>query len=137
MAQTQRIPTRYDDDHESAWDRVKDALHCDWEQTKNDFNLGGQALNQDVGDTVKQATGAEPMPPPGVPNTDWDELESAVRYGHAARLHYDQHQTWDDRLDHQLRHEWDSMNGAPSSDRYRPAVKYGWGYDTKSKSLPV
>lgn len=49
--------------------KVKEALKRDWEQTKHDFNKkSGQELNQDVGDTVKQATGADPIPAPSVPS---------------------------------------------------------------------
>ncbi|ATB31478.1 hypothetical protein [Melittangium boletus] len=51
--------------------KVKEALKRDWEQTKHDLNKKkGTDLNQDVGDTVKQATGKEPVPPPFVPNID-------------------------------------------------------------------
>ena len=48
-----------------------EALKRDWEQTKHDFNKkSGQELDQDVGDTVGQATGNKPLPPEGVPNYD-------------------------------------------------------------------
>ena len=51
--------------------KVGEAMHRDWEQTKHDFNKNaGQELNQDVGDTVGQATGAKPLPPEGVPTYD-------------------------------------------------------------------
>lgn len=51
--------------------KVKEALKRDWEQTKHDFSKKkGQELHQDVGDTVKQATGNEPVPPRGVPSKD-------------------------------------------------------------------
>ena len=48
--------------------QVKEALKRDWEQTKKDFGAGGKELDQDVGDTLGQAAGAEPIPPPNVPN---------------------------------------------------------------------
>ena len=51
--------------------KAKEALRRDWEQTKHDFNKKkGEELNQDVGDTLKQATGGEPVPPRGVPNPE-------------------------------------------------------------------
>lgn len=51
--------------------KVGEAMHRDWEQTKHDFNKkSGQELDQDVGDTVGQATGNKPLPPEGVPNYD-------------------------------------------------------------------
>jgi len=44
-------------------DKVKDALKRDWEQTKNDFSKKhGRDLDQDAGDTIKQAIGKEPIP---------------------------------------------------------------------------
>nr|MBA3542815.1 hypothetical protein [Deltaproteobacteria bacterium] len=56
-------PTWWKSEHTSAWDRVKGALKRDWEQTKADFTKGGRELDQDAGDTVKQAIGKEPLPP--------------------------------------------------------------------------
>ena len=119
----------------STWERVKEALRRDWNQTKKDLMIGGRDLQQTVGDTIKQATGAEPVPPPGMASMHWDEIEPAVRFGYAARHHYD-HEAWDPELESRLRSEWDEVNGEPTFDRYRPAVKYGWGYRTKAKSLP-
>jgi hypothetical protein len=50
---------------------VGDALERDWEQTKSDLpGLEGKDLDQDVDDTVKQATGNDPTPPEDVPNPD-------------------------------------------------------------------
>ena len=61
---TTRNPTWWTDKNASAWDRVKGALQRDWEQTKRDFSsTSGQRLNQNVGDTVKQAVGSDPVPP--------------------------------------------------------------------------
>ncbi len=52
-------------------DKVGDALERDWEQTKSDLpGLEGKDLDQDVDDTVKQASGNEPTPPENQPNQD-------------------------------------------------------------------
>lgn len=49
--------------------KVKEALKRDWEQTKHDVSKKkGEELEQNVADTVKQATGKEAIPPEGVPN---------------------------------------------------------------------
>ncbi len=46
-----------------------EAMRRDWEQTKADLpGLEGEDLDQDVDDTIKQATGKEPVPPPDMPN---------------------------------------------------------------------
>jgi hypothetical protein len=46
--------------------RVKEALRRDWMQTKDDVtDHQGRDLNQDAADTVKQAVGAEEIPPRG------------------------------------------------------------------------
>jgi len=52
-------------------DQAGDALERDWEQTKSDLpGLEGKDLDQDVDDTVKQATGKESVPPDDKPNRD-------------------------------------------------------------------
>jgi hypothetical protein len=63
---TSRTPSWWTDKHTSAWDRVKEAFQRDWAQTRADFSDKEPDLNQNVGDTVKQALGSEPIPPPGV-----------------------------------------------------------------------
>ena len=50
---------------------AKEAIKRDWEQTKHDMpGMEGKDLDQDVDDTVKQATGKEEPPPEDVPNPD-------------------------------------------------------------------
>jgi hypothetical protein len=64
MRTTTLTPAWWTDKHASDWDHVKGALERDWEQTKADFSKdGGQKLNQNVADTVKQSMGSEPVPP--------------------------------------------------------------------------
>lgn len=55
-------------DYDKKSGKVKEALKRDWEQTKHDITRKGPDLDQDVGDTVKQAAGKEPIPPPSMPN---------------------------------------------------------------------
>ena len=71
------IPTKegnvsdQDDKREDEGGGVGEALERDWEQTKSDLpGLEGKDLDQDVDDTVKQATGKEPTPPDNQPNRD-------------------------------------------------------------------
>ncbi len=85
-------PRWWGDTHTSGWERVKDALHRDWEQTKSDFTGGkkGKDLNQDVGDTVGQALGNKPIPPDDVPNPlDADDVRKAARAQERAALKLD------------------------------------------------
>lgn len=50
-------------------DRIKEAVERDVEQTKADLpGVDGRDLDQNVGDTVKQAAGKEPIPPKDRPN---------------------------------------------------------------------
>ena len=71
-------PQWWSDKHTSTWDRVKEALRRDWEQTKNDFSSeSGADLNQDIGDTVNQATGAEALPPPAMKTRPDDPMDAA------------------------------------------------------------
>lgn len=109
--------------HGNAWQRVKEAMRRDWEQTKNDFTPGARDLQQDVDDTLKQATGRAPIPPAGevtpaskrearraakrAEAPPWDDVESPLAYGYAARSYYaTSYPHWDDRLENELRHEW-------------------------------
>lgn len=63
-------PHWWGDSHTSGWDRVKEAMHRDWEQTRSDFSGGkqGMDLNQGAGDTLAQAFGDRPIPAGDRPN---------------------------------------------------------------------
>ena len=99
------------DTHGSAWEKVAAALQRDWEQTKADFHLGGTDLKQNVTDTVKQATGKEPIPPANTPN--WDDAEQPLMYGVGARTQYgDKHAQWNDHLETTLKNDWEGASGA-------------------------
>src|ERR1700744_4964643 len=118
MQSQMKNPSWWTEDHNRGWDKVKEAFQRDWEQTKADFSkTKGQKLDQQVGDTVKQAVGKEEIPPPGVPNhankaKDFSQVEPAYRYGVGARQHYGQDgksSEWNDDLDGRLSNEWSSL----------------------------
>jgi hypothetical protein len=118
-------PTWWNDSHNSAWERTKEALHRDWEQTKADLSDGGKELNQDVGDTVKQAVGKQAIPPGDRPNAvSWNDAEPAVRYGYGARQHF-QGREWSDELERDLEKDWGG-SGESSWQRVKDAVRRGW-----------
>jgi len=130
-------PSWWNDTHSSGWERTKEALQRDWEQTKADFTDGGQELNQGADDTVKQAVGKQAIPSAGVPNrddvpadstsrrNDWSRMEPAVRYGYGARQHYGD-SDWNDDLEGKLRQDWDSSGSQGTWDQMKNAVKRGW-----------
>ena len=126
---TERNPSWWTDQHSSAWQRTKEALRRDWEQTKADVSSGGHELNQDVGDTVKQAAGKQAIPPGNAPNsggtTDWDENEPAIRFGYGASQYYTDKQ-WTPELEGKMRSDWDSTGSGSSWDRVKAAVRRGW-----------
>lgn len=117
--------------HESSgWERAKEALRRDWAQTKYDFGLKfGENLHQELKDTVRQATGTEPIPGPHVANESdaWSD-EAAVRYGYGAGLspNYRSHQTWSPELESQLRTDWEALHSGRPWEEVRLAVRYGW-----------
>ncbi len=126
--------------HGNAWDRVKEALKRDWEQTKADVSSGGKELNQQVGDTVKQAAGKEVIPGPSTPNPanmanaadakgSWYDVEPAFRYGMGAHEQYSKsYQTWNDDLETKLSSEWDEKTtGKPFKD-VKPYVRRAWDF---------
>lgn len=73
-------PQWWTDQHTSTWDRVKEALRRDWEQTKADLSSNSAVdLNQNIGDTVKQAAGSQPLPPPSMKTRPDDPQDVAKR----------------------------------------------------------
>lgn len=130
MAATMRKdPHWWTSEHDSAWERIQDAFRRDWEQTKHDF--GGHALDmgQDVGDTMGQMMGTQPIPPMGRPA---DEYEHGHRFGYGAWMHYGHtHHHWNDRLESQLRSDWDHAYGGAAGmdwEGHREHVRHGWDY---------
>ena len=128
-------PSWWRDEHSSAWERAKEALRRDWEQTKADLSDGGEELNQSVADTLRQAAGKEPILPRGFANPndaakqpslrDWDNAEPALRYGYGARQYYSE-DDWNDAVEQKLRREWASNPEQSSWDQVRHAVRRGW-----------
>lgn len=109
-------PGWYTDEHDSSWNRVKAAFRNDWEQTKHDFGSNTASdLDQDAGDTIRQATGRE--------NT-FDDYEPAFRFGHAAQRQYrSQYPTWNDDLEQRLRTDYGS-----DFDRDRNYIRHAYDY---------
>jgi hypothetical protein len=122
-----RNPKWWNNEHESSWNRVKAAFKRDWDQTKHD--LGGRQpdTDQDVDDTVKQATGKQPIPPRGQPT--YEQAEDAYRFGYGARSQYGrQYPAWDDRLEKQLEQDWSATYDDREWEQYRSSIRRGWTY---------
>lgn len=128
------------DQHESAWERVKEAMKRDWEQTKVDFQGYGKDLDQDVNDTVKQAAGKEVIPPLDEANQKdlkpvttpvwkWDDAEEPVKYGYQARSHFGtEHKAWDSNLETKMKTEWESVKDGSHRawDDVKGYVRHGY-----------
>lgn len=125
-----RNPKWWTSDTESAWERVKDAMKRDWEQTEHDLGADKPDLHQTINDTVQQAQGREAIPPPGEPN--YNEIILAFRFGYGARVQFgEDYQEWDEDLEDFLCDEWEQL---PVSQRRtwmqdRAAVRYGWEFE--------
>jgi hypothetical protein len=124
QAHEHKNPAWWTQDHESGWERAKVALKRDWEQTKADVSDGGQELDRDAGDTVKQAVGKQAIPPAGVPNIDWGSNEPAVRYGYGARQYYRETE-WNDQLESKLRTDYETHEPG-AWEKVKHAVRRGW-----------
>ena len=111
-------PSWYTNEVDSGWNRVKAAFANDWEQTKHDFgSKSARDLNQDVPDTVKQATGSE---------DPFSKHEDAFRFGYAANRNYrKQYPTWSADLDNRLRQDYGSEYER-DRDYIRHAYEYRW-----------
>ena len=124
-----------------SWDRMKEALRRDWEQTKHDFrSKAGHELHQDLTDTVKQAAGKEALPPSDKPNPprvigEWSDAELPTGYGYAAKHQYGaQFPAWSPDLESKLRGEWESAKDATRRgwDAVKEHVRYGYEYKPRS-----
>lgn len=128
-----------ENEHGSAWSRVKAAMKRDWEQTKNDFTPGAPDLGQDVDDTIKQAAGKEPVPAPGTitpPSTSemkkqakkaWSDVESPIAYGYAAKSYYGPaYPQWNDELEGELKKEWNKGKARQKWEDIKDAVRHGF-----------
>ena len=123
-------PKWWNPEHESSFDRVKAAFKRDWDQTKHDFGGNEPDTDQNVGDTVKQASGKQPIPPRGQPT--YEEVEDAYRFGYGARSHYKQrYQNWNNDLETQLQNDWRETYNDRDWGRYRDSIRRGWDYDEK------
>jgi hypothetical protein len=130
-------PAWWNESHASAWDRVKEAVRRDWEQTRHDLHVkGGHQLNQEIGDTVKQATGSEAIPMDDKPNPakvigNWDDAELPVEYGYGARSKYGTaHTAWTRDLEVTLKDEWNSGRQATGREwnDVKDYVRRGYEY---------
>lgn len=138
-------PSWWNDKHASAWDRVKDAFSRDWSQTKADFSKEkGKELDQNVADTVKQASGKDAIPPASTPNLkmnakkngatdaysdvkmDYNDAEPALRYGYGASSQFADHKDWDDKLETKLRGDWDMLKSGQAWDDAKSYVRSGF-----------
>ncbi len=127
-----RNPKWWNKENDSAWERVKAAFKRDWDQTKHDFGGKQPDLNQDVGDTVKQATGNQPIPVRGQPV--YENVEDAHRFGYGARSHYGQtYSTWDKNLEAQLQQDWRETYSDREWDDYRGEIQRGWEYEDRNR----
>ncbi|MEA2748552.1 MAG: hypothetical protein QOI41_2695 [Myxococcales bacterium] len=128
-------PKWWTEKHGSQWENVKEAMKRDWEQTKKDLHVGGKELNQNAGDTVKQATGKEAIPSSNAAGTrtgtdlGWDDAEQPLMYGVGARQQYGaQHATWNEGLELRLKSEWEAAEGGAKRkwDEVKNVVRHGY-----------
>lgn len=62
----------------------------------------------------------------------WQEAEEEVRYGYSVRSQYPADVTWDDKLEGNLRTEWDALGTGRSWDASRVGIRRGWDYAGRS-----
>jgi len=120
-------------EHDTSWERTKEAFRRDWEQTKHD--LGGKSpdLDQDIPDTVKQAAGKEPIPPRNTPN--FEDYEPAFRFGHGAHRQFgNKYPAWNDDLERNLRNDWSAAHDDGEWARQRDAIRRGYEYNAMETS---
>jgi hypothetical protein len=127
-------PSWWTAENDSAWERVKDAFKRDWDQTKHDFGGNQPDTAQNVNDTVKQASGNQPIPPRGMPV--YEKFEPAYRFGYGARSYYRQkYPKWDPKLEAELQRDWVASHPQGKWSEDVVYIRYGWDYDEDSVDL--
>ncbi|HEX3797585.1 MAG TPA: hypothetical protein VH413_02695 [Verrucomicrobiae bacterium] len=120
-------PSWWTKDNDSSWDRVKAAFERDWDQTKHDMGGKQPNTNQQVKDTVKQASGKEAIPPRGTPV--YEEVEPAYRFGYGARAHYGKkYSKWNSDLEKELKRDWSNTYKDRSWETDAEYIQSGWDY---------
>jgi len=141
---TTRDNQAHDGQGPNTWDRIKEALRRDWEQTKHEFSSNaGHELNQDIGDTLKQAAGKQPIPfddrpnPPRVIDT-WDNAEHAIQFGYEAANRYgERFREWSSQLDSVLANNWRERPGARDWSEVRHYVRHGFEYGRRDAAKGI
>jgi hypothetical protein len=108
-----------------AWDDFKDAVRRGWEDVRDaldieaDYGEYEPTFREHYDTTYRRANGR-----------DYAWYEPAYRYGYVAGLdeRYDNYATWDDRLEADIRREWEAGEHAADSAwlEIRDAVRRGW-----------
>ena len=122
-------PSWWTPENETGWNRVKQALKRDWDQTKHDWGGREPYTNQKIGNTTRQASGKEAIPPRGQPA--YDEIEPAHRFGYGARSYYhNEYPEWDDELEARLKNDWEQTAAGRKQTwmQDRAAIRYGWDF---------
>ena len=123
-------PNWWNQENDSAWERTKAAFKRDWDQTKHDVGGHEPDTDQKIGNTTRQASGKEVIPPRRVPT--YEEVEPAYRYGFGARSKYGtKYPEWDDELETQLKGEWEEIVPARRQTwmQDRAIIRRGWEYE--------
>lgn len=122
-------PSWWNQHHASGWERAKEAFKRDWDQTKHDLGAKLPNLKQNVGDTISQAMGKEPIPPKYTPN--FEDVEYGYRFGYGARNQYGaQYPIWNEDLEQTLQKDWDAASSSCPCrwEDYRSVVRRGYDH---------
>lgn len=131
---TYKNPIWWTHENDSAWDRVKEAFKRDWDQTRHDFGGRQPDTDQNVNDTVKQASGNEPIPPRGTPV--YEKAEPAYRFGHGARLYYGRrYPKWEASLETELQRDWKATYPQGNWNEDVEYIRHGWEYEEDAVDL--
>jgi hypothetical protein len=121
-------PKWWTQEQDSSWDRVKAAFKRDWDQTKHDMGGNQPDTKQNAKDTLKQASGNQPVPSRG--EQVYEKAEPAYRFGYGARSHYGKkYSAWNKDLETELKRDWASTNPGSNWDNDATYIRSGWDFE--------
>lgn len=108
----------------NAWDDFKDAIRRGWEDVRDAFDMEDDYMEHEPFFRSHYEQSYRNS------RHDFDWYEPAYRYGYISGVdeRYDNYPTWDDRLESDIRRQWEASEFAAEStwEEIKDAVRRGW-----------
>ncbi|MFI5298000.1 MAG: hypothetical protein ACHREM_07870 [Polyangiales bacterium] len=127
--ETSSNPAWWTERHQTAWERVKDAIKRDWRKMKGAVGhpIGHEPDGVGASTASRGANGVRDLSV-HLPSKSrsWKDAEPAVRFGGGARAYFAEDTEWDTDLDRRLAVEWTRFYPNRPWYQERDDARHGW-----------